>query len=244
MTFRSILYAGTGSDAPTGLNDAPEFFGDLNLDQIVASVTAGRAEYDLMPFFYRPLDDFDDIAYRQEVVRDLEDAALHERIAGFALEMREMRSHLRAAGERYYRLNKEGWFVDAVAIYCAAIERLAADLAATSPGSRGFRELREYLARYLGSQSFETLVADTGRVQAKLRSVRYCIRIHGLSVTVSNYGGEADYSAEIEQTFAKFRQGDVKDHSVNFPRVLRDESRRGTDCRMCRKAEPGDLRQF
>ncbi len=138
-------------------------------------------------------------------------------LRNFASQMREMRSHLRAAGERYYRLNKEGWFVDAVAIYCAAIERLAADLAETSPGSRGFRELREYLARYVGSQSFKTLVADTERVQAELRSVRYCIRIRDLSVTVSNYDDEADYSAEIEQTFAKFRQGDVKDHSVNFP---------------------------
>ena len=40
---------------------------------MVASVTFGRDEYDLKPFFYVPLDDLDLIDFRHEVLRDLED---------------------------------------------------------------------------------------------------------------------------------------------------------------------------
>ena len=53
--FRSILFDESGIGTDIDGREAPEFFPDLNLDQIVASITAGRDEYDLKPFFYSPL---------------------------------------------------------------------------------------------------------------------------------------------------------------------------------------------
>ena len=48
------------------------FFGDLHLDQILASLIAGREEYQLAPFFYRPLHEVEAVRYRHHVLRDLE----------------------------------------------------------------------------------------------------------------------------------------------------------------------------
>jgi len=47
--------------------------------------------------------------------------------------------------------------------------------------------------------------------------VRYAVHIRGSRVTVSAYDGEPDYSAEVEATFAKFKQGAVKDYRVKLP---------------------------
>ncbi|MGF6178424.1 hypothetical protein [Ensifer sp. 4252] len=49
LPFHSILFPAPGQSA--GPSPQPNCFGDLNLDQIIASVKAGREEYDLKTFF-------------------------------------------------------------------------------------------------------------------------------------------------------------------------------------------------
>ena len=74
MTFQSILFKSAEDRPPDGALAQPVFFVDLNLDQIVAAITAGKEEYNLAPFFHWPLRDVDAVLYRHEVMRDLEDA--------------------------------------------------------------------------------------------------------------------------------------------------------------------------
>jgi DNA mismatch repair protein MutS len=216
MTFQSILYRQVAPDLPTEQAEAPEFFKDLNFDQIVAAVTTGKEEYDLKPFFYRQLLDIGDIGYRHEVMKDLEDPSLFQRIGRFAGTMREMRRHLEQAKKLYYQPQKNAWFLDAVAIYCEAVEQLAADLEEARPESRGFRGFQQYLTRYIESEPFKRLAGDMRGIKANLHLVKYCVVIRGLSVTVRGYADESDYSEEIEETFKKFRQSDVKDYRVDF----------------------------
>jgi DNA mismatch repair ATPase MutS len=47
--------------------------------------------------------------------------------------------------------------------------------------------------------------------------VRYAIRIQGARVTVSNYEDEPDYGAEVQETFARFRQGAVQSYRARIP---------------------------
>ena len=89
--FGSIFY-----DHPPdrGERDDPSMFGDLNLDQVFAAVTAGGDEYDLMPFFRVPLRDAWTAEYRHQVQRDLENDTVSGAVAEFADRLREMRKHL------------------------------------------------------------------------------------------------------------------------------------------------------
>ncbi|MGQ9676074.1 MAG: MutS-related protein [Chloroflexota bacterium] len=216
MTFHSILFDRTEDGPENETIQAPAFFTDLNLDQIVDAITTTKQEYNLRPLFYRPLRDVDAIRYRQEVMRDLENKALYEHVESFAQRMRVMRQHLVQASKLYYKHQKESWFLDAVEVYCDAIERLVHDFYLVELRSRGFLAFRDYLRAYAESARFTTLLAETRKLKADLSTVTYSLVIRDSSINVRKYESEADYSADVEATFEKFKQGAVKDYAVKF----------------------------
>jgi hypothetical protein len=214
IRFHSILFDAPDRDGSREAAKEPEFFRDLNLDQIADAVTAGREEYNLKPFFHVPLTNLAAIAYRHEIMRDLENATLFRSIQSFSSRMRGMREHLAAAEKRHYPYEKERWFLDAADIYCDAVEALQRDLQRGDPRSRGLLAFRAWLADYAGSGHFQTLAQETKKLMSQLSAIRYCLLINGNSVTVRHYHSESDYSAEVRETFARFRQSGVKDNPV------------------------------
>ncbi len=215
MTFHSILLE--RADIAIENPGMPAFFVDLNLDQIVDAITHGKEEYDLKPFFYSPLADVDSVLYRQEIFRDLENLDLLDRVENFADDMSRVRDQLAQVKKLSYPYQKESWFLDAVIIYCNAVEELTRELGLIELRSRGFRSLRDLLTIYSRSGRFTSLLEEAKQIKAELSAVRYSMVIKGGTITVRNYESEPDYSADVERTFEKFRQGAVKDHRSNLP---------------------------
>jgi len=214
--FHGILFEGPNNSSDVGEREAPAFFSDLNLDQVIESITSGRDEYNLKPFFYVPLTSLQAISYRHEILRDLEGKALFEHVGSFARKMRAMREHLAQAGKLYYKYQKEAWFLDAAEIYCDAVSSLANDLTLVDAESRGFLAFRQYLTDYAKSDLFTSLLAETKTLKDHLAEVRYCLEILGTRVRVTKYYSQLDYSVDVEKTFEKFKQGAVKDYRVKF----------------------------
>jgi DNA mismatch repair ATPase MutS len=211
MSFHSILFEESDDLRRRVTTEAPDFFRDLNLDQIVDAVTSGRDEYNLKPFFYTPLADLAAITYRQEVMRDLERGLLTS-IESFSREMRSVRTHLSAAEKLPYKQQKERWFLNAVEVYCEAVARLRDDLDQAQLGSHGLLAFRDYVAEYVESDRFRTLRTEAEALKSTLSAIRYCVLIKDGTITVRNYDSEIDYSTIVEETFARFKQGAVKDY--------------------------------
>jgi DNA mismatch repair protein MutS len=216
MRFNGILF-----DRPHSIDadqpEEPACFGDLHLDQVLVSMTAGRESYDLKPFFYSPLRDVAAVRYRHEVFRDLEMPEVLGPVRAFAEQMRRVGEHLAQAKNLRYKLQQQRWFLDAVDIFGKAVEALADELTQAPLGSRGLEAFRQYLTDHRNSKRFTGLVSQTANLLEGLGSVRYCVHLRGNRVKVSKYDGEGDYSAEVTETFAKFQQGAVKDRRVKLP---------------------------
>jgi DNA mismatch repair protein MutS len=193
------------------------FARDLNFDQIVTAIAGKREQRELITnVLLSNLRDADTVRFRQEIFQDLEDPALFGHVKDFAELMGEVRAHLGQVAKMQYRYHREGWFLDAAAIYCDAVRSLADQLSAARIKSRGLLAFRDYLASYVSSAGFMGLVSETRNRRRALGGIRYCTRIRGSRVEVSRYDEEADYSAEVLKTFERFKQGAVADYKVRY----------------------------
>ncbi|GIK72967.1 MAG: DNA mismatch repair protein MutS [Chloroflexota bacterium] len=216
MSFQSVLFG--QESCSEHLNDigAPAFFVDLNLAQVVDAITFRRDEYDLKPLFYTPLHNKEAIQYRQQIMQDLERGEILRDIDEFAEKMRVVRRYLALAKKLYYKYNREGWFLEAAALYCDAVAGLEHALERADIRSNGLLQFRDYLTAYLTRADFLALTTDANACRAGLAAIRYCIIVKDNSVKVRKYDGEIDYSVDIEQTFARFQQGAVKDYRLKL----------------------------
>ncbi len=179
---------------------------------------ANWKDYNLAPFYYLRLNNLDAIAYRQEVMQDLEEKVLMEAVKLFSRQMRTMRQRLDQAKKLPYKYFMERWFMGAVEIYCEAVGRLSRGLCALDIKSRGLRVFREYLTEYVASVSFRNLTAEVGKLKSDLSAIRYCLVIRDSGVTVRHYNAESNYSEAVEKTFEKFRRDAVNKYWVETRR--------------------------
>ncbi len=215
ITFHSILFDRPGVKMETA--EAPEYLGDLNLDQVIEAVTASKKEYNLKPFFYTPLRDAETITYRHEVMQDLEDPTLMAFVKAFAEKMTLVRRYFGLIEKLDFAQHKKGWFLEAALVYCDAIAELAHNLSLVDLKSRGFLAFRQYAAYYAQSPRFQSLLEEAQQVKRGLSSLKYSVIIHSGRFSVRRYEGEPDYSIEVEKTFEKFKQGAAKNYLAKLP---------------------------
>ncbi|MDA8439104.1 MAG: hypothetical protein M0Z51_09630 [Propionibacterium sp.] len=192
--------------------EPPSYFVDLNLDQVVDAVMAGYQEYALEVYFQLPLKTEDGIIYRQEVARDLEKPAVLGCVTPFAEAMRAMRSNLTLRARTRNPYQQQRYFLEAARTYTGAVSALARDLATVDLTSRGLRSFRAYLEVLAAAPGFTALADDVRHVLDQLAQVNYTLQIKSNTVTVRRYAAEVDYSTEVLTSFAKFKQGAVKDY--------------------------------
>jgi DNA mismatch repair protein MutS len=216
MTFHSILFEGASDTTQKETSDPPSFFTDLNLDQIIDAITLGKDEYNLKPFYFTPLRDLNTIYYRHEILRDLDNDLLFKHITLFAKRLRDVRADLAQGTKLYHKLQQQSWFVDAVDLYCQTINNLAHDLSSVDLKSTGLQAFREYLNSHIKSTRFMDFLAETQKLKSDLSTVKYCVLIKGSGFKVRRYESEIDYSANVEETFAKFKRGAVNSYAAKF----------------------------
>jgi DNA mismatch repair protein MutS len=215
--FAGLLSAEPTDQLPGTDTAGQDFLSDLNLDQVIEAIAGDREQRELITrVLHRRVRDGATLRYRHEIFRDLENPDLLAAVDRFGERMRAVRLHLRQLPKLRSTQQQQGWFLDAAAIYCDAVRTFAARLAALPIAARGLLAFRDYLAGYASAAAFADLAADTAARKAELGQITYLVRIKGPRVEVSRYDGEADYSAEIEETFARFAQGEVNDYRVKY----------------------------
>ena len=218
MPFFSIAWRDGGPQ----LNAAPPAgFKELNLCDVVDAACEGYEEYDLKPLFYTPLTTPEEVAYRQQVMREVEETALAGALRDFAAGLKAMRAHLAQRERLDYDRQQQYEFLLAAECYHRAAEQLSRALSEAAPRSAGLAAFTAWLHAYTASEGFLRLGTDIRGTRQALAAVHYTVHIKERTVRVDNYAGQKDYGKELEAFFHKFRQGDVRDYLCELPTPAR-----------------------
>jgi hypothetical protein len=219
-TFRSILFPGGESKAsaaePSYVREEPACFRDLGLDQIVDAATTARDEYDLAPMYQTPVRDAGIVEYRQQVYTDLTQSVVHSAASTFAESMRLHRARLAQTPKLYTEEQRPFWMLSGIITYHGAVRTFAQALADAPLHSAGMLALRDWIGDLVRGEDFTRSAEQAAGIRAALDGIHFTVRLDGLRVEVAPFADEPDYSAEVEATFARFKQGNVKDHLVRY----------------------------
>lgn len=216
MVDRSVLFPNPSSFVNPEREDEPDFFQDLNLDQIFKTLAASKAEYRLLPLYQASFPRVELIHYRQRVAQDLEKPDVYSLVKRFETGMRSVREFLAQSEKRYNTYQKESWFLDAVERYCSTVREFSSGMAKTQYASAGLRNMVEYLGRYVQSEYFLTLEQEIQGIKEALATIHYAVLLSGGTVRVRKYEDEIDYTADVEASFKKFQTREGKSYLISF----------------------------
>lgn len=215
MKYHSILFENNNDRISDEACGRPEFFKDLNLDQIVGEILEGKEEYGLDRFFYQNIRDISAICYRQEVMKDIEKDEVYDCIVAFASKMKKVKEYTGLSREVHNRYQRKKWVLDAANLYCDSVIYLHKSLMPMDLKSKGLHLFKEWLTEYNKSDIFRRLYDDTKNLLTKFANIRYSIEIDGDRVVVKADDYAEDYCASISETFEDINKA-VFDYQIRF----------------------------
>lgn len=216
----SILYPSSSSYSESesaGSWDMPEYFHDLNLDQVTSDIVSGFGFYELNEFYYHPLQDLSSINFRHQVFADLMDDDIFAAFNDFSIGLQRMRARIERSQKLHNLRQRHRWMLDAVEGYCATVNELAGKSQELNIRSRGLNKFVSFLKDYLQTDYFQTLFRSSHLLKEQISAIRYNLFISANRIVVTPHRDETDYGAEVEETFERFRHGSVNEYAVSFP---------------------------
>jgi len=218
-TFHSILFESSEDQPLRDDSTMPDFFTDLNLDQIIGEIVDGSEEYRLEHFFYHPLTKPSAVRYRLEVMQDLENSSLFDHLTDFSHQMRKVREYMQFSRDVHHKHQKMKWNLDAASLYCDVLQNLNLRLESTSYTSMALKLFHNWLAEYIRSEPFMNLEKETKDLVHAFDSIHYAIEVETGKVTFLPDNSQTNYSAELLKTFENFSIPALDDNIQLFPNL-------------------------
>ena len=222
--FQSILFCSRQDHALC--TEQPDCFRDLNLDQLMASILKRENNPALSALYATPLQDPDEIQYRQAFLRDLLPEHTWKLWDRFSQEICSLNEYLKIAREDLssgdpwrcsYLLY--GHFLDYGERYCRAIGQLRREIAEIPVQSEAMRQTVRSIEQLCKSDFYTQLQQTQTSLREKFNQIQYCMLIKNGTIRVKKYEGEENLSEQITDAFKKFQRADGKNYLQKFHEV-------------------------
>lgn len=179
----------------------PEYFRDLNLDQIIQAIFLTRKEYKLNEYYYRLPVDQSVISYRQDIMKDMEKEKVFEAFLQFSDQMKQVREFLEKIRKSEVQIQKERWQYDALFVYSNAIDMLYQNLSEESLQSDGLQRLLCLLKEKKEQEDYLQFQKAISELNSQLDQMRVLVTLNQDKLKIVTGCMEEDYCNRFEQLF-------------------------------------------
>ncbi len=220
--FYSILFETAEKEIPG--QSCPDFFVDLNLDQIIDIVLEDIDNKEIASYFYTPLSDIETVKYRQGVMKALENSWIRSRIESFMVSYKNILRALHGSTHSRNPHQKSKWLVDSASMYCSGLRALSAALSEKSipevatliSKSKALSILSSYLEWYLKSPEFIALESDTENILSLFEAIHYQIHFdEGKVILTFEENDEKDIVLSFRDALSTLTESDF-DYKLSF----------------------------
>ena len=216
MTFISIL--GKGITEEIQGRKQPEFFADLNLDQVINRIQKCSPDY-LVKEYYYVFPTKEDMFYRREIYTDIKKEFLYERLVQFSSDMRRAASREVSPAFSGEPLQKACWQLESVYFYCKAIVELKQELESGFAGKEltasGLKELQEFLEELCKEPGFARMQTEAYTIWEKLTGTKFTLEINSNKLRIMPVAVEGTYEDLLAECFKEY--GVVEKGTMHSP---------------------------
>ena len=153
--------------------EMPEFFLDLNLNQILKELQEKAKGYDVRALYYRFPKDYEAVCYRQAIYREIRGKKLEDSFLEFSKRMRETRRYLELSDEAVEKQQYQMYFYNAVSEFVEGVYQVRDDLAKAEPESEGLAGLLEYVNGFCELPRWQECRSTINELKGMLSKLRF-----------------------------------------------------------------------
>ena len=205
----------------------PDFFRDLNIDQLVNPILEKEKNVDLSPFYYTTLKNEDEVLFRQEIYKDIifNDTNIFDRFSSDICSLKECskRALEDLNSNDSWRCNYllYGHILDYIDKYIKAVKNFSNELSNMNIKSEGIKNAVEGINELCKSAFFMEMEEKNKKIKSEFSNERYCMLIKNGTIHVKKYEGEENLSDKIAKVFEKFNDEEGEGYTRNLAEVPR-----------------------
>ena len=219
MEPKSFLYKFEPSHKKKRYKESYQTLKDLGLNRIIRDITSTNRKHNFEYLFLEPLS-LDNIRYRLEVFKDLENPRILANLKQFVQDMDEVDRRINQIRDIPTKDQKYWYFASLMVFYVETLKRLYSSLITSSPKSEALNLLLNYLHSVFGKEHYYRLKKEARELLTETANISYTLKLKGDVIEILPGRSAQDYSQKIKQTFNKFQTEDVRDYT--FKRLDND----------------------
>lgn len=177
----------------------PNFFIDLNLDQIVYKINSLRKHYDVRKLYYMLPENKETLNMRRDVFSDIKKPEIFEAFCNYSEAMKNVRDYLDYSEEIDFEPQKAVLFVTAASYYCKAVEIITGLKDMVS--SEELKKLVKLVEEYASAEEYRIFRDSTSALYEEIKAFFYRISLTRDNFTIKSLKGESDYFEKIKRAF-------------------------------------------